>query len=542
MSTKNKTKPRLFDSIFDVVLKHPFIFTALLCLLLFPMGFANAENVTTPSVIFEMIIWLGILSALFVVGKPSGNSKVNIYLAISSAVIIIVFSLLVSENKSNSMMMSAPAAAIVIQLAVVLFHEKKLDADKIVILMIVMGVVLRYCYCLKYSSAEMQHDQGTFDGSAGHLSYISYWYKNGLKLPDFDVSDTPNYIHWQYYHPPLHHILMACGMKVLSFFGMTDEWAREAVQILPMTYSALSMVACYRIFKLVKLGGAGLVAAMAIPCFYRTFIIWSGSYNNDMLCAMFMLLSMMLTLKWYYKPTLLNILPIAVCVGCGMMAKLSGWMVAPAIALVFLWKFIQNIKKPLPFIGQYAAFGAVSVPLGLWWGIRNYLEFGTPITYVPDLKSASMSVEQIPVAQRLFDFSFFQFDYPFMAFKGHGAPYNEFNPAFGLFKTSLFDEYHKPEGTHGVEMMLVVMAALLALLGIIGLIYMLVKKNNGIDLPVKAFFAVVFLTIIISYYLFCFQFPYVCTENIRYCIPVIPILAMGLGFLVNAAGKALKKQ
>ena len=53
------------------------------------------------------------------------------------------------------------------------------------------------------------------------------------------------------------------------------------------------------------------------------------------------------------------------------------------------------------------------------------------------------------------------------------------------------------------------------------------------DLMTRLFFAVIFFTIIISYVAFCFQFPYVCTENIRYCIPVIPILGIATGFGLN---------
>ena len=145
-----------------------------------------------------------------------------------------------------------------------------------------------------------------------------------------------------------------------------------------------------------------------------------------------------------------------------------------------------------------------------------------------------MSVEHIPAIQRLFDFDLSQFNYPFEAFTMYNAPYNEYNPIIALFKTSLFDEYHKEGDGFGVETALVVFAAVLAFIGLIGLIYFIWKKSNDVDMPIKLFFALIFVTIFVSYILFCFQFPYVCTENIRYCIPIIPILAMGMGFLLNA--------
>lgn len=530
-------KKRTFDGVFDIALKHPFVFVALFCLMLLPMGFAQVNHVDSDGIFGEALIFILVTAALFLAGRLSRSFKINIYLAVSSAMVIIVYSMLVDDNHNNALMMFVPALIIVIQLAVVLYFEKSLNVDRVVFLMIILGVVFRYCYCLKYSSTEMQHDIGTFSGQHGHLSYINYWYENGFSLPDFDIT-----LRWQYYHPPLHHMLMAFGMQIFTALGFKLQWAQEAIQILPMIYSALSMVVCYRIFKLVKLEGAGLVAAMVIPCFFRTFIIFGGAYNNDMLCTLFMLLAIMWTLKWYYKQTILNILPIALCVGLGMMTKLSAWMVAPAIALVFLWVFIKNIKKPLRYLGQYAAFAGVCAPLGLWWGIRNSIELGISITFVPDVKMTNMSVEQIPAIQRLFDFNLSQFNYPFEAFTMRQAPYNEYNPIIGLFKTSLFDEYHKEGDGFGIETALLVFVAVMALIGLIGLIYFVCKKGNGVDLPIKLFFALIFVTIIVSYILFCFQFPYVCTENIRYCIPIIPILAMGMGFLFNAAIGALKNQ
>ncbi len=531
---KNVTQ-RSGDNIFDLLLRHPFVFVALMCVLL-PLGFSQAEHITASGVVIEAIIWILGASALFAFGKPSDNPKINTYLIISSALVTVLFSLFVSENGSFGTVMFIPVAFGLVQLAVVLYREKKLTADRLILLMMVLGVVARYCYVLKFDCSQIQHDVGRFDGEIGHEPYIMYWYKNGLALPDFDVTTR-----WQFYHPPLHHILMALGLRVFTTFGMSLEWAQEAIQILPMLYSALSMVACYRIFKLVRLHGAGLVAATAIVCFYPTFIIWGGAYNNDMLATLFMLLAILWTLKWYQKPSLRRILPIALCIGLGMSTKLSAWMVAPAVAIVFLWTLIRNIKKPLPFIGQFAAFGAAVFPLGLWWGIRNLLLFNIPITYVPDINSVAMSVETVPVWQRLFDFSLPQFTYPFMAFTVYHAPYNEYNPLTGLLKTSIFDEYNTPWNFSEMATVFVVIAAVLALFGTVCLVWWLIRRDTAADLTTKIFFVTIFVTILISYYLFCFEFPYVCTENIRYCIPVIPILALATGFGVNRIGEKLKK-
>ena len=535
--SKAKTKLRSFDAFFELVLRHPYIFITLVCALLFPLGFAEASQIHEEHIVFEGILWAIGIAVLVMVGKPSKSSAVNLYLLISSVMMILLFSLMVNENARHSTMMFVPVAVGLFQLGAVMYVEKSLNVNRLIMLIFVLGAVVRYCYLLDHNCSQMQHDVGSFDGRSGHEAYIAYWYNNKIKMPDFDVSTR-----WQFYHPPLHHMLMAILLKIFTVFGMEIKTAQEAIQILPMVYSSLSMVACYRIFKLIHLDGAGLAVASAVVCFHPTFIIWSGAYNNDMPATMFMLFAMLWTLKWYEKPTLKRILPIALCVGFGMMSKLSAWMVAPAIAMVFLVVFIRNIKKPLPFIGQFAAFGVICAPTALWWQIRNLIKFDLPITYVPDPASQSMSVKAVPMAQRLFDFSFSQFDFPFEAFTGYKSPYNEYNPLIGLLKTSVFDEDRTAWRFDALPTVLLFIVGLLAIVGFVFLIVWLCKKSVKPAFEIKAFFVIIFFTIMISYYAFCFSFPYVCTENIRYCMPIIPILGIGIGYAVNTVTKCLRKQ
>ncbi|MBQ1838332.1 MAG: glycosyltransferase family 39 protein [Ruminococcus sp.] len=528
-----QTTQTALDRFFGTLDKHPYLFTALACVLMLPLGFAQVENITPFGIVIEAILWIAGATAFVAFCRPSNKRNVNIYLIVSSAALAIGYSALVHYDSQLSWWLFAPVLIGLAQLAVVLQREKKLTADRLVLMMILLGVAARYSYCLMHDYTQMQHDMGVFLGDIGHAGYISYWYENGFTLPEFDVTR-----YWQFYHPPLHHILMAGLLHFFTdFFGMPFDTAKEAIQILPMLYSALCMVVCRSIFRRVGLKGGGLAAAMLIVCFYPTFIIWSGAYNNDILTTLLMLLAILWTLKWAEKPTLLRILPIALCVGCGMMSKLSAWMVAPAIAMVFVWVFIRNIRKPLRFIGQYAAFGAVCAPLALWWGVRNLIKFEIPLTYVPDPNLSVMSVEDTPVLQRLFDFSFAQLSYPFEAFTMYGAPYNEYNPLMGLIKTSLFDEYNEDLTFAPLMTVFVVLALVLTVLSVAGYLIMLFKKHDGMDVMTKLFFTVILLTILISYYAFCFQFPYVCTENIRYCIPVIPILAMGFGFGIQLLKK-----
>ena len=61
----------------------------------------------------------------------------------------------------------------------------------------------------------------------------------------------------------------------------------------------------------------------------------------------------------------------------------------------------------------------------------------------------------------------------------------------------------------------------------------MMRRDTGLDGVCRAFFTVFALTQMISFYLFCFAYPYACTMNIRYCAALIPVFVMGLGLLLK---------
>ena len=89
--TVNKKLPAI-DILFDTILRHPFIFTALACILLLPFGFAQWENIGIEWIVLEAAIWIVASTALIAFGSPGSSKKVNIYLIVSSIVLIVAFS------------------------------------------------------------------------------------------------------------------------------------------------------------------------------------------------------------------------------------------------------------------------------------------------------------------------------------------------------------------------------------------------------------------------------------------------------------------
>lgn len=534
---KQDTK-RSLEYIFNKLARHPFICVTVFCVMLFLFGFCERTSFTSDSYLYAGAALCCAFALLILLGKIGKNSAEMAVIFLTAAVFA-VGGLILIYSYDNSPALILWASLFLLAVIVALMRvTDTLTARNFIMVMIAAGIVLRYVYCLYTNSGDRQHDVGYFSWTWGHANYIEFWYKNGLsKLPD-EVEITI----WQYYHPPLHHWLMALLLKILTLFGTKYEAACQALQLLPFLYSSLAMAVCYRIFRIVKLKEIPLIVTMAIVCFHPTFVLMGGFFNNDMLCVLFMLLSILFALKWYKKPTLLNIIPIALCVGLGMMSKLNAWMVAPAIAVLFLYVFVKNIKHWLKYVGQFAVFGAICVPLGLWWQIRNLIEFEMPLTYVPYLNEGDPQfVGNIPATERLFDFGNGQTSFVYQAFTdpNFGAPYNEYNPTLGLIKTSLFGE-----GQNGISdihfpqivstgPVLFWIGAILALLCVVAFIISMISKKTGLDMMTRIFFGVLAVTMLGMYYYFCFSFPFTCTMNIRYCVPLIPLFAMGLGLLLQ---------
>ena len=530
------------EGMFALMRRHPYLLAVVLCCVLLPFGFASRANITASSCVYLGVVLGAItVAAVFLFNFMKG--LIEKLLLCGFAVFCIAAFMLTIGFVRNKTLAIAVISLIVAAAAIVFIKLSFKISDTVIIaLLIALGIAIRFVYILYTGVVDRQHDVGDFTSTVGHAGYIKYWYENGLKLPDFDVRG-----YWQYYHPPLHHWLMALFIKLLTMLSVSFEKASEASQLLPMLYSSLTMIVSYKIFRMVKLKGTPLIAATAIVCFHPTFIIFAGSFNNDMLLMLFMMGAILWGLRWYREPVMKNIIPLALCIGLGMMTKLSGWMVAPAVAFLFLVILIRNIKKPLRYIGQYAVFGVICVPLGVWWQVRNLLMFKIPLTYVPDLGSNSVMYSgDMPLLQRLFSFGDGQLDYVYGSISFVGAPYNEYNPTLGLFKTAMFDEcansisdVHFPQ-IHITGPILFWISVILFLTCFVCFIISMIRKSENMTGIERIYFSLLFAVILVSYYLFCLAYPLACTFNIRYCMPLIPLCAMGLALTLQRTESSKK--
>ena len=61
----------------------------------------------------------------------------------------------------------------------------------------------------------------------------------------------------------------------------------------------------------------------------------------------------------------------------------------------------------------------------------------------------------------------------------------------------------------------------------------MIRKSENTDGVERIYFSLLFGVILVSYYMFALAYPHSCTFNIRYCMPLIPLCAMGLALVLQ---------
>ena len=325
--------------------------------------------------------------------------------------------------------------------------------------------------------------------------------------------------------------------------GVDYNSSRESLHSLSLFFSLCIIIVAYKILKHLKVSGKGMLFSLSLIAFHPAMIIHSASLNNDQLTTLFVLGAAYSMLVWYENKTVKNILKIALCIGLGMMTKLSAAVIAVPIGIVFIIVFLMNIRKQWKMlISQYAAFAILCVPLGLWFQIRNYILWKIPLNYMWSMKPDNpMYLGDKPFMDRIFDFSLFQFESPFEQFLERGDPYAEYNPLVAILKNFIFGEYidkysfgRFPDAMNIAYVLFylgIFMALIVFIAGILAIIF---ERKSSVF--AKLFLAGSYLSSMVCFYWMCNSEPYVCTMNSRYLIHVLVISFVFLGLFISWIG------
>lgn len=388
------------------------------------------------------------------------------------------------------------------------------------------GVLLRWLYIIYTETWERQHDVVAFGAGEGQAAYIEYFLSN-KSLPQFDPRSI-----WGFFQPPLHHIISAVWMKISLVLGYSDIQAQESVQGLTFFYMSAVLILAYFICKELELGKWGTRVALLIVSMHPVYILLSGSINNDALSLLFSILALYLVILWYKNPRMITIILLALSIGLAMFAKLSGYMIAPAVAAVFILKFVETIKEKGPvikYILEYVIFAVICVPIGLFWTVRNMIKFNMPVSYIPEVGGQFEG----GFYSRILDFGM---DSVFPALTENGDAYSDHNIFLSMLKTSLFGEYNyaaKSKIFTPVCTVLFIVAAVLALIAFIATIILIFSKKSPLKREWKWLFGILYLTVMASYLGFALSYNNFSAQDFRYAAIVIIVEAVMLGIFTD---------
>ena len=419
-------------------------------------------------------------------------------------------------------------------------NKKSNNRIKIIIALIfVIAILVRVLYVLKIDSYKNQHDIHK-ENSYGGMTYFITLYKTN-KLPDTNRG--------QMYHPPLHYIIGTMWMKVGSLF--TDDIISliNSIKYLTLIYSIVTLFLFYKILKELHIKDKIKIYMLTAFSLMPTGIILAGTLNNDSLAYMLSIWSILRLIKWYKKSNFKNILILALIVGCTVMTKLSGALLAIPIAYIFIIKFIRVIikankitckgknakekKKKIvanicsKYISQYSFFGVISLSIGLWYSIRNLIKFKQPILYVLNINNPTLYRGNFSFAQR-----YLPELKEFMQMFAH--PFDDHNIPAYVIKTFMLGEWKEWNAIPVLYYIALVSICILTIASLICMIASIYRKTKRY-IEWRCAFGLLALFNFLSFFKMNRDLPYGCSMDFRYMVLTmftgIMFIAFELAFL-----------
>lgn len=435
------------------------------------------------------------------------------YFAAAAASMLLLFLPPVGSLSGLLFWLWVACGAILIVCGFTLFGKGLLSAEYLCTLTALEAFLLRFYYVFYTPWEVRQHD---VVGVGGHLEYIRFFCENGLTLPQ--KADLGLYEFYQFYHPPLYHFISGMWMKLNILLGAAEARTLENLQILTLFYSGCIMILFYRLLRELGLKGTTLVAAFSAAAFSPTLILLSGSINNDELCLLFSLLSLLAALRWYKEPSYTGAFCSALALGAAMLCKGTAVTAVPALILIFSAKLWQERKHWKPVFCQLAVFTITALPLCLAWNLYSVISLKLPPGYVPLMSSKHpLYIGNIPLWQRLFHISPGTFFYPYLCWHP-----DEHNILLTWIKTSAFGEFRWEFNrmASAVQPQLHYVASIL-FTGVLGTalfrsLYRAISRRKTEE-TLPSFFLITTAVFTISFFIiFCLKWPHIFTQNARY--------------------------
>ena len=392
----------------------------------------------------------------------------------------------------------------------------------------IMGIVMRIGYMLSTNCNVRSHDLWEIDPTGtGHAGYLLQL------LTKHQLPDTNSL---QFYQQPLFYILGATTSWFLNLFfeDVTYYELVDAAKTVSCIASCLSLVLCRRIAQESGLREKGIFYTLMLISFLPAFYLTGGTVNPDALASLMMLYAYLFTLKWLRNQSWKNTILLAIIFGLAMMTKISCGIVALVTAFIFLWQFIIALhkKKAGILLRKYLVFGCISIPLGMWYSIRNYILFKQSLTYVLwQGEQSDLYTGFHPIIQRIL-----LIDVDNLLQGPYTDVRSDYNLPVYYLKSALFGEFSF-DVPGFIPVLLLLTAFVLSLFCISAVIGSIRNRRSRGDYRIMI---AVILSLVVygSGILFYLRYPFGCSMDFRY----ITFLAVPLGIILGKYAEMHKEK
>lgn len=414
-----------------------------------------------------------------------------------------IWRLVAPESKAGIKILMGVLIAAVAVFCLICRKKGTLTDKTLIRSVIFAGFVMRIGYML-YTPCDLRsHDLWEFNTEGyGHAGYILTLIEDHM-LPQSNIR--------QYYQQPFFYIAGSLVSAPLNkILGCSDPFfIVDTAKIICCAASCFVLLMADSFCDIFEISGKGRLAAVALTAFHPSFCL-SIRITPDMLVAFLMTAALLYTLRWYRSPDWKNTVILAFIYGLAVMTKLSAGAVAIFTAAVFILKLAEKIREhKFGFlIPRFIVFAVISLPLGMWYSIRNYKLFDQEFGYVlPIPDSYPMYIGDRSLVQR--------FVIPDIS-NIIARPYTIVNDDFNLYayavKSSLFGEFSF-EVPSFIPVILLLSACAISVFAIAALISGLKKPKQERNLFFISASCVIFLATIIS---FIIKYPQACSMDFRY--------------------------
>lgn len=397
-----------------------------------------------------------------------------------------------------------------ISLILIKFGNKKSASKVLFRIIYILGILIRINYILGTDIDIRQHDVGGIYDE-GHLAYIYIL---------FTTHRLPTSLGWQFYHPPLWHTIGALWLEINNFFNIKPSLMLEGIQLISCLFSVLIIIIGDKICQKLKMKDRYRYLVDFMLAIHPTLIIFSGSINNDCLLLFMETLVILLLINWNEFPSTKNIIYLAIVTGLCVLTKANGAIMAMPILYIFIKKFMINIQKKdykiLNYIKKICLFGIISLPIGLWYQVRNVIKFANIAIPMP---GDFLYNGEYSIIKRFFSINFQEL----FRFADTSVDYNL--PTF-ILKSSVWGEYNFSD----IKLLAYIVLGINLILIIISMIfiikYLLKKKKNDII----NILIITWITSLVMMYIFNYKYPFGCSMDFRY---IAICLLPGIIIMVN---------